>query len=190
MTEDERLWYAYLERGRPPKKRGSVAGTLFTILFMLLMMGFFAVVIAMQFGWVPPLLLGPGLEKEALPVQAKPSPTTANRLTTGTYTAPAPVVAPLPDCATVQDTRTACQERPTVEAPAIPPTPPYLSSCITPPGERPCWLPADQAWEAPETVPETPVVLLPEPTSVPLVFVDAVCADWHPPQVLPEECKQ
>lgn len=122
------------------------------------------------------------------PPVSRPPPSTS-------YTTPngggntAPVVAPLPDCATVQDTRTACQEQPTVEPTAIPPTPAYLSACQTAPGERPCWLPPDQAWEAPETVPETPVVLLPEPTGVPLVFVEAVCADWHPPQVLPEECK-
>lgn len=196
MTEDERLWYSYLERGRPPKKRGGVVGALFTILFMLLMMGFFAVVIAMQFGWVPPLLLGPGMPQQG-EQQTKPSVPAQGRQTqpvTNSQGGSAPVVvsAPLPDCSAVGDTRTACQwnDQPTEQPVATEePTPAYMAACITAPGERPCWLPEGQAWSEPETVPETPVVLLPPTDSPPFVFSDSACAAWRPPLVLPEGCE-
>lgn len=108
----------------------------------------------------------------------------------------------LPPCSTVADTRTACiqdgqgqaapQEQPTAAPPATP-TPPYLAACETAPGERPCWLPADQEWHPVEEVPETPLVLLPPTAAPPLVFVtgaNTACADWHPPQPWPEECDQ
>lgn len=107
----------------------------------------------------------------------------------------------LPPCSQVADTRTACiqdaapapaQEQPTAPPPATP-TPPYLAACVTPPGERPCWLPKEQEWTPAESVPETPVVLLPPTAAPPLVFVTGggdACADWHPPQPWPEECDQ
>lgn len=102
----------------------------------------------------------------------------------------------LPDCATVTDSRTACtgtvgempqgeqEEPPQGEQVQPTPTPPYLAGCLTPPGERPCWLPPDQAWEPPVSVPETPVVLVPEPP-----IVD-VCAMWRPPLAYPEGCDE
>lgn len=102
----------------------------------------------------------------------------------------------LPPCSTVQDTRTACeqdqaeiapaaaQETPTAE-PTSTPAPAYESACWTIPGERPCWLSADQPWEPPASIPETPIVLVPAP---PLVFSDSPCAAWHPPLALPEGC--
>lgn len=118
-------------------------------------------------------------------------------------------VAPLPDCASVTDTTTACRQGQTEPTPAVcqpapapegvpicgeteqpTPAPAYVSTCQTEPGARPCWLPADQAWEAPADVPATPVVLLPEPTSVPLVFSDSACAAWHAPLPWPKECQQ
>lgn len=103
----------------------------------------------------------------------------------------------LPDCATVTDTTTACvntggaasveQPTPALSAPTGTPEPAYVTeTCLTPPGARPCWLPADQAWEPPASVPETPIVLLSQWEGVP--FVRDACVDWHPPQPWPEEC--
>lgn len=115
----------------------------------------------------------------------------------GGTTSSAPRIAgdPLPPCSTVQDTTTACvqdqpQPTPTSELPTGTPEPAYVMvTCLTPPGERPCWLPADQAWTPPADVPETPIVLLPDPANVPLVFSDSPCAAWHPPLPYPEECR-
>ena len=100
----------------------------------------------------------------------------------------------LPDCATVADTTTACVRTvdlapPTAtEEPAPIATaeqPAYETACITPPGERPCWLPADQPWQPPADVPATPMVLIDVGWHPPLAVK---CADWHPPQALPEGC--
>lgn len=112
---------------------------------------------------------------------------------TGSFDGSAPR-STLPDCSNVTDTTTACvQTSEAVPAPLATGTPEprwVTETCLTPPGERPCWLPADQAWEPPATIPETPIVLLPEPTSVPMVFVDSACAAWHPPLPYPEECDE
>lgn len=99
----------------------------------------------------------------------------------------------LPPCSAVTDTTTACQmdeqapvivqEEPTPAQPTAPPA--YESACWSVPGERPCWLPPDQAWEAPQEIPETPLVLLPP---APLVFSDSACEAWHPPLAWPEGC--
>lgn len=107
----------------------------------------------------------------------------------------------LPNCSIVTDTRTACtntgsaapilqEEQPTPAPATGTPEPAYITeTCLTPPGARPCWLPADQPWQPPVSVPETPIVLLPEQwEGVP--FVRDECADWHPPQPWPEECEQ
>lgn len=135
-------------------------------------------------------------------------PPPANAQGTPLPTAPAmrpPVAAPvaqppgaLPDCATVQDTRTACQQ--TDSAPAIaeplptePPaptaTPAYYAACWTEPGQRPCWLPPDAPWTPLEEAPATPLVAVEEAWHAPMVLPADVCADWRPPAPWPEECE-
>ena len=121
------------------------------------------------------------------PTRAPPAPA---QDTGGSSVAPAAPDRPLPSCASVTDTRTACQQdaqptaAPTVEPPTA--TPPYLARCETAPGARPCWLPADQVWQPPASVPATPLVLI-VPTLPPLVSAPA-CLSWHPPQTLPAGC--
>lgn len=132
------------------------------------------------------------------PAQGAPYPTAPYQTT---YSRPQPVTTGgggLPPCSSVTDTRTACepdQSAPAVqveqlptEAPAPTATPPWLANCWTEPGERPCWLPPDAPWEAPAEVPATPVVLVDDGWHAPMVVPADVCAQWHPPQAMPEGC--
>lgn len=52
-----------------PQRRGMGFGDFIVTLFLIVVAGGFAVMVAIQFGWVPPLLLGPGLDAP------KPAPT-------------------------------------------------------------------------------------------------------------------
>lgn len=122
------------------------------------------------------LNLGGGTKTTIAPLGATPAPTALQ---------PPPAVNVWPPNGVIRTERDA----PTAEPPAPTATPAYLAQCITPPGERPCWLPADQAWSPPADIPETPIVLVP-PTDAPaLVFSDSACAAWRPPLKLPEGCK-
>lgn len=183
------------------KPARSFLGLILNIGFWLLVSVLAIVVIGMM---GPDLLVGYGVvspEKMSSYLHlATPAPTGTKQQPTappyqrpqgGSGSSSAPLSAPLPDCATVEDTRTACQQQPQpTEAPPPEATaePAYVSACQTEPGARPCWLPAEQPWQPPASVPETPVVLVPEATEVPLVFVEAACQSWHPPQVYPEGC--
>ena len=189
---DEELWNHYMRHGRPRRMGvGKFLGNLLTIALMLAMIGVFAIIGALQFGWTPPLWLGPGVQATAVP---KASPLPVAPPNTGGGGGSGVVVngglTSLPPCSQVSDTRTACaQDQPTQEAAPVPeaaPQPAYVSNCETAPGARPCWLPADQPWSPPASVPETPIVLV--PWHAPMVVPDP-CADWHPPQPYPEGCK-
>ena len=128
------------------------------------------------------------------PAQASAVPTSQLPPTSG-YSGSSGGPGSLPPCSSVADTRTACQpdEQPAAapieqlptEAPAPTATPEYLTSCVSGPGDPPCWAP-----DAPPALPlpETPIVLLPETPAPAFVFADAACASWRPPLKLPEGC--
>lgn len=189
LRDDYEQLYRLYNEGRREKKGGGLVSFIATICLIALAVvgGYFLLVVFF----------------DAPPTQAPPAASAAPAPPTPARGGPAPSgsgapLSSLPDCATVTDTRTACvqdqSEPPAVqeEQPTPAPTeaPAYETQCITAPGERPCWLPADQPWEAPASIPETPIVLLPEPTAVPMIFSDSACAAWHPPLPWPEECEQ
>lgn len=129
-------------------RRPSLFAALFTYAFCTIVGVGFVVMVAIQFGWVPPLWLGPGLNRQ---VQA--APTTAPRPpvpgggTLGVSSAPRPA-STLPDCATVQDSRTACQGAAPAAAPAPQPipTPVYCEDVLASAGISSCqWRDAEQA---------------------------------------------
>lgn len=197
---DEEAWRYYM--GRPaPASPPAKPGCLWRIANGAIWIGAIAVMLVALAMGVPRLLELYGLV-ELVPVGGGAQTTGSKAQPTAPSYQPRPQVgggggasttftgsAPLPPCEGVTDTKTACQwqTQPT-EAPVATPEPAYMATCVTPPGERPCWLPEGEPWSPPESVPETPVVYVPEATAVPLVFVDAACANWKPPQVYPEGC--
>ncbi len=190
-----------------PKQKASLLGRLFSAIFWLSMLALmvFATLklapeILITYGGVPietvcKYLSCPGAQPATATPVARPTATLPPL--GGGYTGGQPT---RPDCSTVRDTTTPCDGTPGempagVEQEEHPPPPTgtpeprwVTETCLTPPGGRPCWLAEGEPWTPPQEVPLTPIVLLPEPTSVPLVFVEAACAAWHPPQPWPEEC--
>ena len=182
MNDD--LLLELLAQHRPRRTGGGVINFLCTVVLVALAVcgGYFLLVIYFD-APAAPATSAPARAPTALPLPPPSRPVIA-----------APSLQ-LPDCATVADTTTACvrtvdlapptaTEAPAPVATAEPVQPAYESACITPPGARPCWLPADQPWSPPAEVPATPIVLIDNGWHPPM----AACADWHPPQALPEGC--
>lgn len=97
----------------PPKKKRTPLGCLTDIIvgvFLLTVAGGFAIMGAMQLGWVPPLLLGPGINStstEATPTPLGKLPPTTPYSGGGGGGAPQ-----LPPCSTISDTTTPCTGAP------------------------------------------------------------------------------
>lgn len=209
MEIDEQYLRELLAQRSPAKKRGSP----FDLLFLLAVVGSLLFALAVKgpellvtYGVVPVEQMCAWLNVECPELtegqQAPPTAPTAKAITVTTFGgggggSGSALRTSLPDCSTVTDTTTACINtssaapvRAQAEQPTGTPEPAYVTeTCLTPPGERPCWLAADQPWEPLAEVPATPIVLLPEATSVPLVFADSACAAWRPPLPWPEGCE-
>lgn len=78
-------------RNETTPRRGMTFGDFLTAMTLLAMITAFGVIVAMQFGWVPPLVLGPGMDAP----QARPTVQVVPPVQQPAQVAPAPVVAPV-----------------------------------------------------------------------------------------------
>ena len=93
--------------------------------------------------------------------------------------------APPADMPTFAPTYAAPTAAPVLAATSQPPTPAWETVTPDPPYREVELMPPPPAEPPPPIVEEVQAVEVP-PT--PLVFVQGVCAEWHPPQVYPEGC--